>query len=218
MRKRLNVAGDKESKVYDDAVFDAVKAFQMEAGIGVDGMLGPNTLRVLNGTQEAHRAPRDPVDLLSLVDDVRESLDQPIAARGVELIIETDATHPVVQGDRSQLVQLLANLVANALKYGREGRPIRVRLAQAAGDMLCVEVIDEGEGIAPEHLPRLTERFYRVEASRSRQAGGTGLGLAIVKHIVLRHRGRLDIASTLGTGTTVSVYLPRANVTEPSSR
>ena len=167
---------------------------------------------------ERFAAPRDPVDLLSVVDDVRESLDQPIAARGVELIVETDATHPVVQGDRSQLVQLLANLVANALKYGREGRPIRVRLAQAAGDMLCVEVIDEGEGIAPEHLPRLTERFYRVEASRSRQAGGTGLGLAIVKHIVLRHRGRLDIASTLGTGTTVSVYLPRANVTEPSSR
>ena len=82
--------------------------------------------------------------------------------------------------------------------------------------MLSVAVIDEGEGIAPEHLPRLTERFYRVDPSRSRQVGGTGLGLAIVKHIVQRHRGRLEIASKLGEGTTVRVLLPLASVTEKS--
>ena len=110
----------------------------------------------------------------------------------------------MVQGDRAQLVQMLANLVGNAIKYGRAGRPVRVRLEPADGDMLSVAVIDEGEGIAAEHLPRLTERFYRVDASRSRQVGGTGLGLAIVKHIVQRHRGRLEIASIVGEGTTVA--------------
>jgi two-component system phosphate regulon sensor histidine kinase PhoR len=86
----------------------------------------------------------------------------------------------------------------------------------AEGAMLSVAVIDEGEGIAAEHLPRLTERFYRVDPSRSRQVGGTGLGLAIVKHIVQRHRGRLEIASTPGEGTTARALLPAATVTEES--
>jgi two-component system phosphate regulon sensor histidine kinase PhoR len=110
---------------------------------------------------------------------------------------------------------MFANLAANALKYGREGRPVRIRF-ERVGDMLSIAVIDEGEGIAPEHLPRLTERFYRVDASRSRQLGGTGLGLAIVKHIVQRHCGRLEIASTVGEGTTARVLLPIAIVTEES--
>ena len=108
-------------------------------------------------------------------------------------------------------------------------RPVTLSLRREAGGMVVFSVTDLGEGIAPEHLPRLTERFYRVDPGRSRAAGGTGLGLAIVKHIVERHRGRLDIASKLGVGTTVSVLIPRApeavssklhgNVTEtPPSR
>jgi two-component system phosphate regulon sensor histidine kinase PhoR len=87
-----------------------------------------------------------------------------------------------------------------------------VRLARGQGSMVRLSVEDEGDGIAPEHLPRLTERFYRVDSGRSRALGGTGLGLAIVKHIVERHRGRLDIQSTVGRGTTVSALLPPAPI------
>ena len=114
-----------------------------------------------------------------------------------------------VHGDRGLLHQLVDNIVSNALRYARAASPVHIALA--ADDTAARLVIaDEGEGIAPEHLPRLTERFYRVAASRSRALGGTGLGLAIVKHIVERHRGRLEIASERGVGTTVTVTLPLA--------
>jgi len=107
------------------------------------------------------------------------------------------------------LHQLIHNIISNAFKYGREGSPVVATLKAAKG-VARLSVADEGDGIAPEHLPRLTERFFRADPGRSRAIGGTGLGLAIVKHIVERHRGRLDIASTLGTGTTVTVELPLA--------
>ncbi|MGR2092042.1 ATP-binding protein, partial [Salmonella enterica] len=94
----------------------------------------------------------------------------------------------------------LHNIIGNAMKYGREGTPITTRLWKDQTGMVRVSITDEGEGIPPEHLPRLTERFYRVDSGRSRALGGTGLGLAIVKHIVERHRGRLDIASAVGKG------------------
>jgi len=112
-----------------------------------------------------------------------------------------------VRADRVQIAQLLHNLIGNAIKYGRAGTPIRVSLEPFQGKVR-LRVADEGEGIAPEHLPRLTERFYRVDAGRSRSIGGTGLGLAIVKHIVERHRAALDIASRVGKGTTVTVTFP----------
>ena len=105
---------------------------------------------------------------------------------------------------------MLNNLVVNALKYGRPGTQVRMRLADAGPDLISLGVIDQGDGIPAAHIPRLTERFYRVDPGRSRQVGGTGLGLAIVKHIVLRHRGRLDIKSKPGVGTQVEVTLPRA--------
>src|SRR5262249_7344039 len=126
--------------------------------------------------------------------------------RGHDLVTEVADISPV-RGDRAQLSQLLHNLVGNAMKYGRPGTPIRIAVSPN-DSMVQISVADEGEGIAPEHLPRLTERFYRVDSGRSRAAGGTGLGLAIVKHIVERHRGRLDIASTVGKGTTVTILLP----------
>lgn len=121
---------------------------------------------------------------------------------------------PDAQGDRAQLSQLLHNLIGNSIKYGRAGSPIRVSLSDGPNGLLRLTVADEGEGIGPDHLPRLTERFYRVDSGRSRAVGGTGLGLAIVKHIVERHRGRLDIASVLGKGTTISILLPRFAVEE----
>ena len=123
-------------------------------------------------------------------------------------MFESDGTFTVL-GDPQQLEQLIRNLVDNALKYGREGTPVSVRLSESALGEAKVEVEDRGEGIEPEHLPHLTRRFYRTDPGRSRLSGGTGLGLAIVKHIVERHHGRLDIDSEVGRGTIVAVRLPR---------
>src|SRR5690606_5325321 len=123
--------------------------------------------------------------------------------------ISIDAGLPPVRGDRAQLSQLLHNLIGNSAKYGRPGTPIRVTLTEGPSGMTRLIVADEGEGIASDHLPRLTERFYRVDSGRSRAMGGTGLGLAIVKHIVERHRGRMDISSIVGKGTTIVVLLPK---------
>ncbi len=159
---------------------------------------------------ERFAVPREAVDLIPLIEEVKAGLVQLIEARGSRLVVENEAGDANVLGDRPQLAQMIGNLLVNALKYGRADMPVRIRLEHDGGALLRVSVIDEGEGIAPEHLPRLTERFYRVDPGRSRQVGGTGLGLAIVKHIVLRHRGRLDIRSALGVGTEVRVYLPRA--------
>jgi two-component system phosphate regulon sensor histidine kinase PhoR len=119
----------------------------------------------------------------------------------------TIARVPEVRADRVQIAQLLHNLIGNSIKYGKSGTPIRVLLDSAQGKVR-LRVADEGEGVAAEHLPRLTERFYRVDAGRSRSIGGTGLGLAIVKHIAERHRAVLDIASRVGKGTTVTVTFP----------
>ena len=153
-------------------------------------------------------APRDTVDLRPLVEEVRDTL-KPFA-EGRAIRFERGTSAALVAGDRGQLAQALTNLIVNALKYGRPGTQIRVRLADAGPDLVSLAVIDRGEGIAAAHIPRLTERFYRVDPGRSRQVGGTGLGLAIVKHIVLRHRGRLDIKSRVGEGTKVEIILPRA--------
>ena len=159
---------------------------------------------------ERFSLPRESVELFPIVEELRASLAQLIETRESTIRVEQPGFEPVVLGDRTQLHQLLQNLVANALKYGRTGSEVLVRFDEDGPEMLRVSVIDRGEGIAPEHIPRLTERFYRVDPSRSRALGGTGLGLAIVKHIVGRHRGRLDIVSKLGEGTRVSVHLPRA--------
>jgi len=153
-------------------------------------------------------APREPVALAPLIDEVRRALAHLADARGAKIVVEDEAAGVVVAGDRSQLGQMLNNLISNALKYGREGAPVRVRVARTSEDIVGITIADQGEGIAEEHLPRLTERFYRVDPSRSRQVGGTGLGLAIVKHIVLRHRGLMQIRSVPGEGTEVRVELP----------
>ena len=157
---------------------------------------------------EKYRLPDRAVDLTELIAEVRSELFDAADARSADIAADIDLGVPAVAGDRAQLSQVLHNLIGNAMKYGRPGTPVTVRLWSDAAGMVRISVADEGDGIAPEHIPRLTERFYRVDPGRSRAAGGTGLGLAIVKHIVERHRGRLDIASTLGKGTTFSVLLP----------
>jgi two-component system phosphate regulon sensor histidine kinase PhoR len=153
-------------------------------------------------------APRDSVDLLSLIEEVKHGLKA--MARDRALVVENGAGAVTVAGDRRQLAQMLNNLLVNALKYGRAGTPVQIALEPAGAELVRIAIVDEGEGIAAEHIPRLTERFYRVDPGRSRSVGGTGLGLAIVKHIILRHRGRLEIQSRPGEGTIVNVTLPRA--------
>jgi two-component system phosphate regulon sensor histidine kinase PhoR len=153
-------------------------------------------------------APRETVDLRPLIEEARDAL-KPFA-EGRAIRIERGTGEALVSGDRGQLAQMLNNLIVNSLKYGRAGSQVRIRLKDAGPDLISLSVIDHGDGINADHIPRLTERFYRVDPGRSRQVGGTGLGLAIVKHIVLRHRGRLDIKSKPGVGTTVEVTLPRS--------
>jgi two-component system phosphate regulon sensor histidine kinase PhoR len=157
---------------------------------------------------EKYRLPDARVDLSELAAEVVGVFRSSHGERGRDVEMEISPGLPAVQGDRAQLSQLLHNLIGNSVKYGRPGTPIHVTLTEGPSGMARLVVADEGEGIGPDHLPRLTERFYRVDSGRSRAMGGTGLGLAIVKHIVERHRGRFDIASTLGKGTTITVLLP----------
>ncbi len=112
-----------------------------------------------------------------------------------------------VTGDRDELLRLVENLIENAIKYGRDGKRVEVGLSAVDG-LAELSVRDFGPGIPPEHIPRLTERFYRIDVGMSREAGGTGLGLAIVKHIVLRHRGRLQVESQPGEGACFKASLP----------
>jgi two-component system phosphate regulon sensor histidine kinase PhoR len=157
---------------------------------------------------EKHDRPRELVDLKLLVGQAARDAAGPERQNRLEFHI-TDAALQA-PGDQRQLEQLVRNLVDNALKYGAPETPVCVELGTAPRSCAAIVVRDQGDGIAPEHIPHLTRRFYRTDPGRSRAAGGTGLGLAIVKHIVERHRGRLDIASRQGSGTTVTVHLPIA--------
>lgn len=161
---------------------------------------------------EKHDPPREKVDMGQMV----ASIASWAVSHAGEERISFEGTDAVVIGDRQQLDQMVRNLVDNALKYGDPDQPVHISLRQDGADAV-VTVRDRGEGIHPDHLPYLTRRFYRTDPGRSRAAGGTGLGLAIVKHIVERHRGKLDIASKAGVGTTVTVRLPLARAGEPES-
>jgi two-component system phosphate regulon sensor histidine kinase PhoR len=161
----------------------------------------------------AHRRPDTPVDMVPIVRQVVDSLETLARDRGVSVNVAADDALMVL-GDHDELVRIFENLVENALKYGAPGE--RVDIALSPGTSIDgepeaqVSVRDYGPGIAPEHLPRLTERFYRVDVTESRAQGGTGLGLALVKHILNRHHGRLTIESSPGAGATFTVHLPTA--------
>ncbi len=160
---------------------------------------------------EKYDPPQTPVDFAHIVVDTVDQLRHSQKERGSDISLDITADLPSVIGDAGQLRQLANNIVNNAMKYGRAATPVAVSLLPSrSGAMLNFSVVDQGDGIAPEHLPRLTERFYRVDSGRSRSVGGTGLGLSLVKHIVDRHRGHLEIRSVVGKGTTVSVLLPVA--------
>ncbi len=158
-----------------------------------------------------HQPPSGSVDLRKLITQLAAGFEPRLKERSVKLDVHLPDELPPVTGDTDQLAQVVQNLFDNAVKYGRESGTVRVDVAATSGVRPGVRltVTDEGAGIPREHLPRLTERFYRVDTGRSRAVGGTGLGLAIVKHIVNRHRGQLSIESEEGIGTKVSVWLPQ---------
>ncbi len=164
-----------------------------------------------------HQPPSGRVDLAELVRRLEAGFEPRLKERSVRLDVKVAEQLPQVIGDMDQLMQVAQNLLDNAVKYGREGGTVRLEaaLGMPGGRWpvrpgVVMSVADDGPGIPRAHLPRLTERFYRVDTGRSRAAGGTGLGLAIVKHIVNRHRGQLVIESEEGVGTTISVWLPQA--------
>jgi two-component system phosphate regulon sensor histidine kinase PhoR len=158
--------------------------------------------------QHEHSRPAAAVDVGRVLRSVHDLLHLKASSRGVALELAVDPLLPKAVGDQDELTMVFQNLVDNAIKYTRPATAVRVVAKPLGGDRLSVAVADEGEGIAAVHLPRLTERFYRVDTARSRQLGGTGLGLAIVKHVVNRHRGRLDIQSAPGKGSVFTVTLP----------
>ncbi|MCX2723679.1 ATP-binding protein [Roseibium salinum] len=174
---------------------------------------------------KAHVRPENKLDLTDIVRHTSDALSPLAAEMKVEIRMDMPEKPVEVKGDRDELIQVAENLVENALKYGGSGKYVDLSLAEQrgadGGRLWVLSVRDYGEGIPREHLPRLTERFYRVDTDSSRAMKGTGLGLAIVKHIVTRHRGRLDIESEPGEGATFKVTLPAiqepADVSGPST-
>jgi two-component system phosphate regulon sensor histidine kinase PhoR len=160
----------------------------------------------------AHRRPDTAIDLVPIVHQVADGLETLARDRGVAVNVAPTAAPLMVLGDRDEMLRVFENLIENALKYGGAGKRVDITPALVnnadRGVEAQVAIRDYGPGIAPEHLPRLTERFYRVDVTESRAQGGTGLGLALVKHILNRHRGRLSIGSTMGEGATFTVHLP----------
>ena len=164
-----------------------------------------------------HVMPKARVALSPLLRQIAETLELRAGERDMSIRLAVPPDLPDVLGDRDELAQVFQNLIDNAIKYGRAGTEITIRAATglqptrgSAGSenaVVSVAVRDQGEGIAREHLPRLTERFYRVDTARSREMGGTWLGLAIVKHILNHHRGFLEVESTPGVGSVFSVFL-----------
>lgn len=161
-----------------------------------------------------HVRPTVPVDIAGVLLNVTEALGVQAKSRNMPIRVNYGSNLPTIHGEADQLFQVFRNLIENAIRYGAEGEAIDVRVEHAqripgtnrAG--VAIKVTDHGDGIPEDAIPRLTERFYRVDKARSKSVGGTGLGLAIVKHIINRHRGHLAVESTLGRGSTFTVYLP----------
>ncbi|MEM6903945.1 MAG: ATP-binding protein, partial [Pseudomonadota bacterium] len=174
---------------------------------------------------DEHRPPTDPVDMGEVLQRVAAGLELRAAGRNMRIELTGEQDLPLITGDGDQLAQVFQNLIDNAITYADTDTTVMVtakchengsaiaRQMGGGSDMPLIEISvkDRGPGIAREHLPRLTERFYRVDPARSRAAGGTGLGLAIVKHIINRHRGRMTVDSVVHEGSTFTVFLPALN-------
>lgn len=184
----------------------------------VDDLMSLNRIEL-----NAHLRPDTMIPLRRTVAEAAEALF-PLASRSdVLLMIDIAAEDQDVQvlADRDQIAQVAVNLIDNAIKYGQSGGTVQVVVAPPDPrfpGMTGISVIDEGPGIAREHIPRITERFYRVSTKKSAEAGGTGLGLAITKHILTRHGGVLDIQSSPGEGSRFTLWLPLPHTAEDSAR
>ncbi len=186
----------------------------MEREAGRMNRLVRDLLSLSRVEAEERVRPSGRADIAAIAASALAALRPMAAAAGVTLRLEGAEAPVTAMADADQMAQVFHNLIENAVKYGGSGGLVEVRLVAEPRDLalrgpaLRIEVADHGEGIDPIHLPRLSERFYRVDSHRSRAGGGTGLGLAIVKHIVNRHRGRFRIDSTPGQGSTFTVLLP----------
>jgi two-component system, OmpR family, phosphate regulon sensor histidine kinase PhoR len=175
----------------------------------INDLLSLSTIEV-----KAHLAPQERVDLVAIVREGLQGLAPLAQDAGVQIQFIAPKSPYLVAGDRDELIRVVDNLVENAIKYAGEGKRVEIELStqiRSGREEMTLSVRDFGAGIPHEHLPRLTERFYRVDAAGSRARGGTGLGLAIVKHIIQRHQGRFEIHSEIGKGSVFSVIFPQKN-------
>jgi two-component system, OmpR family, phosphate regulon sensor histidine kinase PhoR len=199
----------------DDGPVDSKMSGQFGATIQVEAK---RMLRIVEDLMslsrieaDRYRTPDERIDLGEVARIAVEHAATLAERRGCKIECTVEPDLPLVMGDFGQLLQLADNLIANAIRYGCSDKSCAATVSvRSDGQQVTLSVSDKGEGIAAVHLPRLTERFYRVDSARSRESGGTGLGLAIVKHIVERHRGSLEITSELGKGTEVNASLPAA--------
>ncbi len=186
----------------------------MEREAGRMSQLVQDLLSLSRVEENERQRPSDQIDICGLIKSTISALTPLATKSGVSIAYAAEVEQIVLPADEMQMRQVFTNLIENAIKYGITGGKVEISVAEPAilpllrGRGVVISVRDYGDGIAAHHIPRLTERFYRVDSHRSREVGGTGLGLAIVKHIVNRHRGRLKIESNEGEGTVFSVILP----------
>ncbi|MEY4119392.1 MAG: hypothetical protein RLZZ116_2720 [Planctomycetota bacterium] len=173
------------------------------------------TLAFLEEPETKQSLTQTPVSARDVIRQVVEDLGSAAGAKSIQVDIVGDSDR-VLLANRSLIEQALANLVSNAIKYSGERTTVRIEITDA-GESIRLAVSDQGPGIAAKHLPRIFERFYRVDKARARSQGGTGLGLAIVKHIATIHGGRVEVSSQLGQGSTFSLYLPAVSGAAPSA-
>ena len=192
----------RDDEVARQRFLEMMKAQSVRMSQLIDDLLSLSQIEI-----NEHSRPSSEVKLVNVVQNVVDLLGARANDLGKTIHLEKPNAAVLVTADSDQLAQVFTNLVDNGLKYGSAGSEVNVVISINEKEAM-VAVRDKGEGIDPTHLPRLTERFYRVDSDRSRELGGTGLGLAIVKHIVSRHRGQLDILSTVGEGSTFTVRLP----------
>jgi two-component system phosphate regulon sensor histidine kinase PhoR len=197
---------------HDEAAHDRFLSIMAEQAERMTRLI--DDLLLLSRVEEkANLKPIGQVRLNELLNEVVRSLTPAADERRMTMTVEPEASSILARGERDELFQVFHNLIENAVKYGREGGSVKVHMTENDRDSgrkrVVITVTDDGPGIPPEHLPRLTERFYRVSTEHSRRVGGTGLGLAITKHILNRHQGELSVESVVGRGTTFKVVLPK---------
>jgi two-component system phosphate regulon sensor histidine kinase PhoR len=205
----------------DDAARERFLSIMAEQGARMTRLV-EDLLSLSRIEMNEHSQPTEAVAIGEVLASAADPLEQRAKSRGMRILLDVAPGLPMVSGDSDELIQVFQNLLDNAIKYGGEGTPIeivvrpsnRLLTGTRPGERLpavAVAIRDHGTGIAREHLPRLTERFYRVDAARSRALGGTGLGLAIVKHIISHHRGYFEIESEPGKGSVFTVHLPASS-------